>query len=645
VGPEQALQPEQVADLHEEAVACAPETRRKTDRVTWYSTFSRGILPVAGTLAFRYASRHLPTRSPSVWLQSFDPLGNIYVSALAASLPVVFLFWALAIRRLKGHVAAVWTVSLAVLLAITVYRMPPALAVASTVQGALYGLFPIGWIVVAAVFLYRITVETGQFAIISDSIASITEDRRLQALLIAFSFGAFLEGAAGFGTPVAISAAMLVGLGFEPLYAAGLCLIANTAPVAFGAIGTPIVVADQVSGIDALVISKMVGRQLPFLSVLIPFWLVFTMSGREGLREVWPAALVSGATFAVAQWWSSNYLGPLLPDIISSLSSIVCLVVFLKIWRPARIFRFRGEPGAGAGPAGSLGFGKALKAWSPFLVLTILVGNWGTKPVKAVLDHATLLFPFPLIHNAVVSPSTGTAVASVYTFNWLSATGTVILIAGFVSMLITRMRFASAAALFGRTLRSLVPPMVTIAAVLGLAFIGNSSGMTTTMGMALASTGRFFPLFSPLLGWLGVFMTGSDTSSNAVFGKLQAVSAERIGVSPVLAIAANSSGGVTGKMISPQSIAVACAATNQVGNEAGLFRFTIRHSLLLVALISVMTYLQATVFGWMIPVYAPGRGPNPASALDLARLTSTGWVLLGTTAVVLTVLVVAVRKR
>ena len=284
-----------------------------------------------------------------MWTQTFDPLGHLGWSALAAALPVAFLFWALAVRKLQGHVAGACTTAVALLVAILIYRMPIALALASTLQGALYGLFPIGWIVVAAVFLYRITVETGQFEIIKDSIASLTEDRRLQALLIAFSFGAFLEGAAGFGTPVAISAAMLVGLGFEPLYAAGMCLIANTAPVAFGAIGTPVVVAGQVSGIDDRLISQVVGRQLPFLSVLIPFWLVFTMSGRRGVREVWPAALVSGGSFAVAQWWTSNTLGPLLPDIISSLFSIVCLVAFLRVLETGPRLPVRGRAGPGAG--------------------------------------------------------------------------------------------------------------------------------------------------------------------------------------------------------------------------------------------------------------------------------------------------------
>jgi len=537
-----------------------------------------------------------------VWTQAPDPLGNPYLSAVAAAIPIAFLFWALAIKRLKGHVAGPCTTAIAVLVAIVVFRMPAPLAIASTLHGALYGLFPIGWIVVAAVFLYRITVETGQFATIRDSIAALTADRRLQALLIAFSFGAFLEGAAGFGTPVAISAAMLAGLGFEPLYAAGLCLIANTAPVAFGAIGTPIVVAGQVTGIDAGLISKMVGRQLPLLSLFVPFWLVFTMSGRRGLKEVWPAALISGGSFAVAQWWTSNYLGPLLPDIISSLVSIVCLVAFLKVWQPASTFRFHAETAAPDGDrpldARSLAY-----AWSPFVVLTVLVGSWGARPIKSMLDTATLMFPFPVIHNALVLPASERPVPALFTLNWLSATGTVILISALISIAIARVRPAAAVSLFRRTAASLAAPLLTIASVLGLAYIGNSSGMTTAMGTALASTGQLFPIFSPVLGWLGVFMTGSDTSANAVFGKLQSVSAARIGVSPILAVAANSSGGVTGKMISPQSIAVACAATGQVGNEAGLFRFTVRHSLLLLAIVALLTWLQATLLTGMIPTH------------------------------------------
>jgi lactate permease len=579
-----------------------------------------------------------------MWTQTFDPLGHLGWSALAASLPVIFLFWALAVRKLRGDVAGACTTAVALLVAILIYRMPIALALASTLQGALYGLFPIGWIVVAAVFLYRITVETGQFEIIKESIASITEDRRLQGLLIAFSFGAFLEGAAGFGTPVAISAAMLVGLGFEPLYAAGLCLIANTAPVAFGAIGTPIVVAGQVSGIDDRLISQVVGRQLPFLSVLIPFWLVFTMSGRRGVREVWPAALVSGGSFAVAQWWTSNTLGPLLPDIISSVFSIVCLVAFLHYWKPARVFRFEGEPPRVR--TASPGRRAILTAWSPFLVLTVLVGNWGIRPVKVLLERATLAVPFPFIHLAVLDSASGKALPSVFTLNWLSATGTVILIAALVSMALTRMRPAEGARLFGRTLVSLRAPLMTMAAVLGFASIGNSSGMTTTMGMALAGTGRLFPLFSPVLGWLGVFMTGSDTSANAVFGRLQSVSAGHIGMSPVLAVAANSSGGVTGKMISPQSIAVACAATGLVGNESGLFRFTVRHSVLLLAVVCLITWLQANALGWMLPLdKGTAVGAAVARATAAQASSAVGWACLGTTALLVAGLVLALGRR
>jgi lactate permease len=576
-----------------------------------------------------------------MWPQPVDPLGHVGLSALAAALPIFFLFWALAVRKLAGHVAGLCTAAVAVLVAIVVYRMPAHLALAATLQGALYGLFPIGWIVVAAVFLYRVTVESGQFGIIKQSIASLTDDRRLQALLIAFSFGAFLEGAAGFGTPVAISAAMLVGLGFQPLYAAGICLIANTAPVAFGAIGTPIVVAGQVTGIDDFLIAQMVGRQLPFLSVLVPCWLVFIMAGWKGFVEVWPAALVSGGSFAVAQWWTSNYLGPLLPDILASLVSIACLVAFLHAWKPRRVFRFEGEREATSGgwPAGR----DVLRAWSPFIVLTLLVGTWGIKPVKALLDQVTLPLPFPFIHQAVLSPATGRPIPAVFAFNWLSATGTAILIAAIVSVAIARMRAGVAVRLFGATLKSLRAPLVTVAAVLGFAYIGNASGLTTTMGVALAGTGQWFPLFSPLLGWLGVFMTGSDTSANAVFGRLQAVSAEGIGMSPLLAVAANASGGVTGKMISPQSIAVACAATGLVGNESGLFRFTVRHSLLMVALVGVMTWLQANALAWMVPALGT-RASAPAAALPPPPAPQ-GWVWLLASAAAVTALVVLARPR
>jgi lactate permease len=400
--------------------------------------------------------------------------------------------------------------------------------------------------------------------------------------------------------------------------------------VAFGAIGTPIVVAGQVTGIDAQVISQMVGRQLPFLSVLIPFWLVFTMSGVRGVREVWPAALVSGGTFAVGQWWTSNYLGPLLPDIISALVSLVAL-----------IFRFDGE--AAGSSRRTLTPTAVLRAWSPFIVLTLLVGDWGMKPVRALLERVSVEFPFPLIHNAVARPGSGDAIAALFRFNWLSATGTAILIAALMTIPLAGTRVRDAVRVFGTTLRSLRFPLVTIASVLGFAYIGNASGMTTTLGLALASTGSLFPFFSPMLGWLGVFMTGSDTSANAVFGRLQTVSAERLGVNPILAIAANSSGGVTGKMISPQSIAVACAATGLVGQESALFRFTVWHSVALVTLLGGMVALQATYLTWMIPVplsagTAAAAGVNPASG------ASTGWPILAATVLAVAMIGWIVRR-
>ncbi|MBM7865207.1 L-lactate permease [Heliobacterium gestii] len=580
-----------------------------------------------------------------MWTQVFDPMGNIFLSAAIAVIPIIYLFWALAIQKMKGYIAGVTTTTLAVLIAILVYGMPAQLAIASTLQGALYGLFPICWIVITAVFLYNLTVKSGQFEVIKDSIASITDDRRLQALLIAFSFGAFLEGAAGFGTPVAITAGMLVGLGFNPLYAASLCLIANTAPVAFGGIGIPIIVAGQVSGIDDFTISQMVGRQLPFLSIFVPFWLVYIMSGWKGVKEVWPAALISGGAFAIGQFWSSNYLGAMLPDIISSLCSIISLVVFLKLWKPKNVWRFENEPAATySASSANLTFKKVLKAWSPFVILTILVGDWGMKAVNAVLETVTLKFHFPIIDGAVINPATSKPIEVLFKFNWLSAAGTAILVAALITMVIVRMPLSQGLSVFWDTIKSLKFPIITIAAVLGYSSIANSSGMTYTMGMALAATGALFPLFSPILGRLGVFITGSDTSANAVFAKLQGVTADKIGVDPVLTVAANSSGGVTAKMISPQSIAVATAATGLVGKESDLFRFTVKHSLFFLVVICFMTYLQATVLSWMIPVYQKGAAAVAAAA-NAAQLQSDGFMLLGITAVIVAILGFSVMGR
>jgi len=541
------------------------------------------------------------------WTQVYDPMGNLALSALMAAIPMIIIFYLLAIRRTPGQIAGAIAVTSAVLVAILVYKMPVATALTATAMGALYGIFPIFWIVITAIFIYNMTVETGQFEVVKDSIATITDDRRLQALLVAFAFGAFLEGAAGFGTPVAISAGMLVGLGFNPLYAAGLCLIANTAPVAFGGIGIPVIVAGQVTGLDTMKISAMVGRQLPFLSVIIPLWLVVLMAGWKSAMEVLPACLVAGFSFAILQWFSSNYLGPELPDILSSLAAIVALAVFLNIWKPAKIWRFPDEKAAAAavGKKSHLSFGKVFKAWAPFLVLTVMVILWGLKPINAMLDTTTIKWYVPGLDKVVtqVAPivKKPTQMAALYKINWLSAAGTSLFIASIISAAILGIGPGRFLSIFGKTFLQLKKPLITIPCVLGLAYVMNYSGMSATMGLFLAGTGKFFPFFSPLLGWLGVFLTGSDTSANALFGNLQAVTGTQVGVDPILTVAANSSGGVTGKMISPQSIAVATAATGLVGKEGDLFNFTVMHSFILALIVMVMTYAQAYWLAWMIP--------------------------------------------
>jgi lactate permease len=540
------------------------------------------------------------------WTQVYDPMNNLALSALLAAIPIIVIFYLLAIRRTPGQIAGAIAMTSAVLVAIFVYKMPAGLALTATGMGALYGIFPIFWIVVTAIFIYNLTVETGQFEIVKDSIATITDDRRLQALLIAFGFGAFLEGAAGFGTPVAISAGMLVGLGFNPLYAAGLCLIANTAPVAFGGIGIPIIVAGQVTGIDVMKISAMVGRQLPFLSVVIPIWLVMLMAGWKATKEVLPACLVAGVSFAGVQWFSSNYIGAELPDILSSLACIISLTVFLKYWKPAKIWRFPNEPAPTLkADRAKLTFGKVFKAWSPFIILTAMVILWGLQPVVAVLDSVTVKWLVPGLDKMVtqVAPiaKLPTAMAALYKINWLSAAGTALFIASILTSLVLGVGPGRFITIFAKTFKQLIKPLITIPCVLGLAYIMNYSGMSSTLGLFLAGTGSLFPFFSPFLGWLGVFLTGSDTSANALFGNLQAVTGQQVGVDPTLTVAANSSGGVCGKMISPQSIAVATAASGLVGKEGDLFSFTVKHSLILAVIVGIMTYVQAYFLTWMIP--------------------------------------------
>ena len=543
------------------------------------------------------------------WQQVYDPVGNIWLSSLIASLPILFFFVALTLLRMKGYLAGTLTVALALLVSIFFFRMPVAMALAAAGAGFLFGLWPIAWIIVTAVFLYKITVRTGQFEVIRASVVSITEDQRLQMLLVGFSFGAFLEGAAGFGAPVAITAALLVGLGFNPLYAAGLCLIANTAPVAFGAMGIPILVAGQVTGIDAFKIGAMAGRQLPLLSFLIPSWVILIMDGWRGVRQTWPAILVCGGTFAVTQFLTSNYLGPELPDITSALVSLISLTLFLKFWKPKTIFRFPGQEATIKTECHS--FAQVAKAWSPFAILTVFVTVWSIKPFKALfarggnLAWTVINKPVPMLDKLVIKmpPITNgpTPYASVYTFDWLSATGTAILLSAVVSILVLRMKPMDAIRTFAGTLNTLKLPIYSIGMVLAFANIANYSGLSATLAMLLAATGLIFPFFSPFLGWIGVFLTGSDTSSNALFCNLQANTAHQIGVSNTLMVAANSSGGVTGKMISPQSIAVASGAVGLVGRESDLFRFTLKHSLMLAGLVGVITMLQAYVFTRMIP--------------------------------------------
>lgn len=566
--------------------------------------------------------------------QNFTAVGdNLALSAIVALIPIIYFFWALAIKRMKGHIAGLTTLLVALVVAVVAYGMPTGMALMSASQGAVYGILPIGWIIITSVFLYKLTVKTGQFDVIRSSVVSITEDRRLQALLVAFSFGAFLEGAAGFGAPVAISAALLVGLGFNPLYAAGLCLIANTAPVAFGAIGIPVIAMEGPTGIPAMEISKMIGRQLPFLSVFIPFYLVFIMAGWKKTMEVLPAVLVSGISFAVAQYLVSNFIGPELPDIISSLVSLFGLAIFLKFWKPKTIFRFSGEEELAATTAASTSKitkqkkgkdvnytgGQIFKAWSPFLVLTAIISVWGIPTYKLALTghyegtnailqavnsigHAFTFLPeVPFLNNKIFNIA-GDAIGAIYKLEILGAAGTAILIAALITKFIVGISWKGWAVTFGETLNELKFPILTIGSVVAFAYVTNASGMSTTLGMSLAKTGSvLFPFFSPFLGWLGVFITGSDTSSNLLFGNLQKITATSIGMDPVLALAANSSGGVTGKMISPQSIAIACAAVGLAGKESELFRFTIKHSLFLLLIVAIITFLQNGVLSFMIP--------------------------------------------
>ncbi|HEV2353499.1 MAG TPA: L-lactate permease [Puia sp.] len=602
------------------------------------------------------------------WSQVIDPCHNRLASLAIALIPVLVIFWALVIRRMKGYLASLLAVGCALVVAGVVYRMPVSLALLSAANGALYGLFPICWIVFPAVLLFNITVKSGQFTLIRHFLASITDDRRIQALLIAFSFGAFLEGTAGFGAPVAITAAMLTGLGFQPLYAAGICLIANTAPVAFGSIGIPIAVIAQVTGLPEAAISQLVGRTLPVLSALLPFYLVTLMAGYRAARAVAPAALTAGLSFAIIQAATANLMGPTLPDILAGVGSIVCLLVLLRFWQPKAVWRFANEAfgvrGAGTGPPGvpeqvaaasrsadgagdapregaggvssdasgdassdasgdapgdasgdasrdasgdppgtDFNISRLLWALGPYIALTAIIVIWGIPAVKDWLNAiGSRSFEFPGLHHAILD-MWGRPIAHIYRFNYLSAAGTAIALAAVISWLVSGLTAREAGAVLRETSRQMSYPVLSIAAVLAFAYLANDSGITLTIAEALATSGILFPVFAPLLGWLGVFITGSDTSSNALFGKLQATTAGSIGVDPLVTVSANVSGGVVGKMISPQSIAVAAAAGGLVGRESALFRFTVRHSFILLAIISLLVVAQAYLLKWIVPAY------------------------------------------
>jgi lactate permease len=647
------------------------------------------------------------------WIQTYTPAaGSLGLSALIAAIPLVVIFVCLAVLKMKAHKAGPLAVAAAIGIAITIWGMPAKLAGLAFMQGAAFGLFPVFYIVITTLFLYNITVKGGQFEIIRASLAGVTADRRIQALLIAFCFGAFIEGAAGFGTPVAIAGATLVGLGFRPLYAAGVCLIANTAPVAFGAIGIPVVALAGVMGYgdDGMMkLSTMVGRQLPFISVIIPFYVIMIMVGWKKTIEVLPAIITCGVTFAVCQWATASYLGPYLPDIISSLAAMAALVVLLRFWSPRENYVFEHEAASQGVEQHHYSAGEVFRAWSPYLALTIMVLLWGIPSIKGQLDRSKVVITVAGLDNMIVKkvskPEDGLAkiakvnqeidkqlaalspndpkqaelaiklqelkgleetflpvetglvgqgavltderlkacdlvsskmtetkklcgelvkinvgmkdqfkplekavadqlpikLAAKYNFNFMSAAGTAILIAAFLSALLCGVGLGDTFRIAGKTLYDMRFPALTVASVLGLAYVMNASGMTNCLGLVFTKTGHWFPFIAPFLGWLGVFLTGSDTSSNVLFGGLQKATAEQLGLNPILTGAANTSGGVMGKMISPQSLAVATAACGMVGEEGTLFRFTLKHSIFLTILVGVIVYLQAYFLQWMIP--------------------------------------------
>jgi len=547
------------------------------------------------------------------WEQHYDPLHNAALSTLVAAVPVVVLLGAIALLKIRIHLAAVLGLGVALAIALGVYAMPLTAAMATTGFGAAYGLFPIGWIILNLIFLHALTVKSGLFDVLRHSLATIAPDPRVQVILIAFSFGAFFEGAAGFGTPVAVTAAILIQLGFKPLHASGLSLIANTAPVAFGALGTPIIALSKVTGLSEMALSQMVGRQLPFFSVIVPFWVVWAMSGFRGMLGVWPAALTAGIAFAIPQFLVSNFHGPWLVDIVAAVCSIGATVVLLRFWQPKpvegdAVARGLAETGEQATSKNQSRAGRQVfHAWLPWILLSALVFLWGLPVMKKRLDKSSApSFAVPGLHQVVVrtppivsppAPEKPTPPEeAVFRLNWLSATGTGILVAALLSGWLMGFSPRELLRVYRETLVRVRFSLITIAAMLALGYLTRYSGADATLGLALARTGSFYPFFGTLLGWLGVALTGSDTASNVLFGSLQRITAEQTGISPTLMAAANSSGGVMGKMVDAQSIVVASTATNWYGHEGAILRYVFFHSLALAALMGLLVHLQATMW-------------------------------------------------
>jgi len=552
------------------------------------------------------------------WQQGYDPTRRWWLSTIIAALPVIVLLGGLALGHIKAHYAALAGLATALLTAIFGFHMPARMAAATAVYGAGYGLFPIGWIVLNVIFMYQLTVETGRFEVFKHSLTGITQDRRLQLLLIAFSFGAFFEGAAGFGTPVAVTAALLIGLGFGPLQASGLSLLANTAPVAFGALGTPIVALAAVTGFSEFSLGAMAGRILPFFSVLVPFWLIWAFVGFSAMLEIWPAVLVAGASFATSQYFVSNHHGPWLVDVISAVVSMICLIAFLMVWHPKRVWTFEGEEQKTEHRADhGYSRGEVARAWLPWLILSVIVFCWGTMTGKKIMNTPEKVFTsmaswstppskitnpqFPvhglnkLVERVPPVVPKPTKEAAVFGLNWLSATGTGVLLSGIISGLIMGMPVAKIFSIYLKTIVKVRFSLLTISAMMAIGFLTRYGGLDATMGLAFARTGHFYPFFGTLLGWLGVALTGSDTSSNVLFGSLQKISAQQVGVSPVLMAAANSAGGVMGKMIDAQSIVVASTATEWYGHEGEILRYVFFHSIALACLVGILVFLMAYV--------------------------------------------------